>query len=77
MPASHDSYIRRQGRRQRYDIDYTSLRYQISLDGKVLKKTQLSLQQIGGAGSESGAAIEKSWRHAVADIEFLRGMQEE
>jgi hypothetical protein len=71
MPASHDSYIRRQGRRQRYDIDYTSLRYQISLNGKVLKTTELSLEQIVAAGSE------RSWRHAVADIEFLRGMPEE
>jgi len=69
MP-SHDTYTRQQGLRQTYDVEYTPLRYQISLGGKVLKNIELPLQ----TGISIGA--DAAWVHAVRDIEFLRGMPE-
>ena len=71
MPASHDTYTRRQGLKQTYDVEYTALRYKISLGNKVLKDIELGLQ------STPVLDPEVAWRHAVADIENLRGMTEQ
>jgi len=71
MDASHDTYTRRQGLRNTYDVDYTSLRYRISLRGKVLKENKLPLDVVAASGNEA------TWRIAVADIEYLRGMPEQ
>ena len=71
MPASHDTYTRRQGLKQTYDVEYTALRYKISLGNKVLKDIELGLQTAPGLDPEI------AWRHAVADIENLRGMTEQ
>lgn len=71
MPAAHDTYTRRQGMKKTYHVEYTDLRYQISLDGKVLKKTRLSPQM---SAAKAGDAC---WSSAVADIEHLRGMPEQ
>lgn len=70
MNASHDTYTRRQGLKQTYDVEYTSLRYQILLNGKLLKAVQLPLNRVAVSGDEA------AWRIATADIEFLRGMPE-
>lgn len=70
MSASHDTYTRRQGLKQTYDVEYTSLRYQIVLNGKVLKSVQLPLERVAVSGADA------AWRIATADIEFLRGMAE-
>jgi hypothetical protein len=70
MPASHDTYTRQQGLKQTYDVEYTPLRYQISLGGKVLKHIELRIQTGIGIGADA------AWTHAVHDIEFLRGMTE-
>ncbi|MES2258283.1 MAG: hypothetical protein V4724_07175 [Pseudomonadota bacterium] len=70
MPATHETHIRQQGLRKTYDIEYTGLRYKISLEGKVLKEVTLPLQAVGPN------ATEDNWKSAVADIEFLRGMPE-
>jgi hypothetical protein len=71
MPASHDTYTRRQGLKKTYDVEYTALRYKISLGNKVLKDIELDLQ------SAPVLDQELAWRHAVADIENLRGMTEQ
>lgn len=71
MPATHDTYTRKQGLQQTYDVEYTALRYKISLGNKVLKDIELGLQ------SSPVLDPEVSWRHAVADIENLRGMTEQ
>ena len=71
MTASHDTYTRQQGMRNTYDVDYTSMRYKISLDGKTLKEVQLPLDMLAARGGG-----EASWKMAVADIEHLRGMTE-
>lgn len=71
MPDTSEKYIRRQGLRRAYDINYTGLRYRISLNGKVLKEVALPLHAIGPNASE------ERWKSAVADIEYLRGMREE
>lgn len=71
MPASHDTYTRRQGLKQTYDVEYTALRYKISLGNKVLKDIELGLQAAPVLDPEI------AWRHAVADIENLRGMTEQ
>jgi len=71
MPASHDTYTRRQGLKKTYDVEYTALRYKISLGNKVLKDIELGLQ------STPVLDQEVAWRHAVADIENLRGMTEQ
>jgi hypothetical protein len=71
MSASHDTYTRRQGLKQTYDVEYTALRYKISLGNKVLKDIELGLQ------STPVLDAEVAWRHAVADIENLRGMTEQ
>lgn len=70
MPASQDSYTRRQGLKQTYQVEYTSLRYKISLHGKVLKEAQLPIEVPAIRGPEA------AWRSAVSDIEHLRGMHE-
>jgi hypothetical protein len=70
MPASQDTYTRRQGLKQTYQVEYTSLRYKISLHGKVLKETQLPIQAPVIRGPEA------AWNSAVSDIEYLRGMRE-
>jgi hypothetical protein len=70
MPASHDTYTRQQGLKRTYDVEFTPLRYQISLDGKILKTIELPLQTGVGIGADV------AWGHAVRDIEFLRGMPE-
>lgn len=70
MPASHDTYVRRQGQKKTYDIEYTALRYKISLAGKVLKDCNLPLQV--GTISDADAV----WQKAVTDVEHLRGMRE-
>jgi len=41
MPATRETDTRIQGHQNKYDIEYTSLRYTISLNGKVLKNTKL------------------------------------
>ncbi|MES2742023.1 MAG: hypothetical protein V4754_13870 [Pseudomonadota bacterium] len=69
MPAIHETYTRQQGHGKTYDIEYTSLRYRIALDGKVLKEIELPIER-ASAGSDA------SWRAAIADIEHLRGMSE-
>jgi hypothetical protein len=69
MSASHERYTRRQGLRKTYDVEYTNLRYQITLDGKLLKQTKLPV----GALDNSDAV----WQSTVSDIEYLRGMPEE
>jgi hypothetical protein len=71
MSASHDTYTRTQGLKQTYDVEYTALRYKISLGNKVLKNIELGLQ------STPVFDPEIAWRHAVADIENLRGMTEQ
>lgn len=71
MPASFDTYVRQQGLKHTYDVEYTAMRYRISLKGKLLKDVVLPLHAIGPNGSED------CWASAVADIEFLRGMDEE
>ena len=68
MPASHDTYTRQQGLKKTYDVEYTALRYKISLGNKVLKDIQLDIQ--------TAPDTETAWRHAVSDIEHLRGMPE-
>jgi hypothetical protein len=70
MASAHDTYTRRQGMRKTYDVDYTSMRYSISLDGKTLKQVELPLNMLAACGGEA------SWKMAVADIENLRGMTE-
>lgn len=70
MAMAHDTYVRQQGMRKTYEIDYTPLRYRISLEGKVLKEIELPLDTVG-------AGTELSWKIAVADIEHLRGMPEQ
>jgi hypothetical protein len=71
MPTTSETYVRRKGLRKADDIHYTGLRYKISLNGKVLKEVVFPVQAIGPD------AREDSWKSAVADIEFLRGMPEE
>lgn len=71
MSASFDTYVRQQGLNHTYEVEYTSMRYRISLNGKVLKDVVLPLDAIGPNGKED------CWAAAVADIEFLRGMDEE
>lgn len=71
MPATHDTYTRKQGLQKTYDVEYTALRYKISLGNKVLKDIELSLQAAPVLDPEV------SWRYAVADIENLRGMTEQ
>ncbi|MYM74857.1 hypothetical protein GTP55_21550 [Duganella sp. FT109W] len=71
MPASHDTYTRTQGLKKTYEVEYTALRYKISLGDKVLKDIELGLQ------SAPVYDPEIAWRHAVADIENLRGMTEQ
>ncbi len=68
--ASHETYTRRQGLKKTYDVEYTALHYRISLGDKVLKDIRLDLQTAPGVDSEL------AWRHAVSDIEHLRGMSE-
>jgi hypothetical protein len=70
MASAHDTYTRQQGMRKTYDVDYTSMRYSISLDGKTLKQVELPLNMLAACGGEA------SWKMAVADIENLRGMTE-
>ena len=70
MPASHDTYTRKQGFKKTYDVEYTSLRYKISLDGKLLKDIQLPMDVVAAKGSEA------AWKSAIEDIEYLRGMDE-
>lgn len=70
MPATQETYTRTQGLRKTYKVEYTSLRYRISLDGKVLKDIALPLDFSAGAGAEA------AWTSAVSDIEYLRGMPE-
>ena len=70
MSAIHENYTRRQGEKLTYAVEYTSLRYQIMLDGRVLKAVQLPLEVVGAGGTEV------TWKAAVADIEYLRGMSE-
>lgn len=70
MSASHETYTRRQGLRKTYDVEYTALRYRISLAGKVLKDIELGIQTAPVIGPEA------TWGHAVSDIEHLRGMPE-
>jgi hypothetical protein len=71
MPATHDTYTRRQGLKKTYDVEYTALHYRISLGNKVLKDIHLDLH------SSPVLDPEVAWRHAVADIENLRGMTEQ
>jgi hypothetical protein len=70
MPASQDTYTRQQGMKNTYDVEYTALRYKISLGGRVLKDIQLDIHTTPALGSEA------TWGRAVSDIEFLRGMPE-
>lgn len=70
MSTIHETYTRRQGLKKTYMIEYTALRYQISLNGKVLKAAKLPLRF--DAAKEGEAA----WSSAVSDIEYLRGMPE-
>lgn len=70
MAMSQETYVRRQGLRKAYDIEYSSLRYRISLEGKLLKQIELPLDALAAMGEEA------SWKSAVADIEYLRGMPE-
>ncbi len=70
MPATRETYTRIQGQQNKYDIEYTSLRYTISLNGKVLKNTELPTH------FGTGKSGEASWRSAIFDIEYLRGMPE-
>lgn len=70
MSASRDTYVRRQGLQKTYDIEYTALRYRISLGGKVLKEQRLPLQV--GVIKDADAV----WHTAVSDVEHLRGMRE-
>ncbi|MGO4377031.1 hypothetical protein [Pseudoduganella sp. RAF53_2] len=70
MSASHDTYTRQQGQKKTYDVEYTALRYKISLDGKVLKNIELPIK----VGAIHGA--DDVWTNAVRDIEYLRGMPE-
>lgn len=70
MPASHDTYTRQQGSRNTYDVEYTALRYKISLGGKVLKNIQLDIHTTPALDPDA------AWSRAVSDIEFLRGMPE-
>lgn len=70
MSATHDTYTRRQGLKKTYDVDYTALRYKISLEGRVLKDIALSPQSAPATGPDA------TWRHAISDIEHLRGMPE-
>jgi len=70
MSASHETYTRQQGLKKTYDVEYTALRYQIFLDGKLLKESELGIQTAPVIGPEA------TWGHAVADIEYLRGMPE-
>ncbi len=69
MPAIHETYTRQQGHGKTYDVEYTSLRYKIALDGKVLKDITLPIERAAD-GSDA------TWRAATADIEHLRGMPE-
>jgi tRNA A37 threonylcarbamoyladenosine synthetase subunit TsaC/SUA5/YrdC len=71
MSMSQESYVRQQGLRKTYDIEYSSLRYKISLSGKLLKEIALPLDTLAAIGDEA------TWKSAVADIEHLRGMPEE
>jgi hypothetical protein len=71
MAMTQESYVRQQGLRKTYDIEYSSLRYKISLSGKLLKEIELPLDTLAAIGDEA------SWKIAVADIEHLRGMPEE
>lgn len=70
MSAKHETYTRRQGLKNTYDVNYTSLRYTISLDGKILKEIRLPLQAVANIGPEA------VWGSATSDIEYLRGMPE-
>lgn len=70
MSASHDTYTRRQGLKKTYDVEYTALHYKISLGNKVLKDIHLDLHSVPVVDTEV------TWRHAVSDIEHLRGMPE-
>jgi len=70
MPATRETYTRIQGQHNKYDIEYTSLRYTISLNGKVLKNTELPIYFVAGKGSEA------AWLSAISDVEYLRGMHE-
>ena len=70
MPASHDTYVRKQGLKKTYQIEYTALRYKISLEGKVLKDLALPLEI--GVIKDADAA----WQTAISDVEYLRGMPE-
>jgi hypothetical protein len=70
MSATHETYTRRQGLKNTYDVDYTSLRYTISLEGKILKEIKLPLQAVSRIGPEA------VWSSATSDIEYLRGMPE-
>lgn len=70
MSATHETYTRRQGLKNTYDVEYTSLRYTISLDGKILKQIKLPLQAVEHIGPEA------VWGAATSDIEYLRGMPE-
>lgn len=70
MSTTHETYTRRQGLKNTYDVDYTSLRYTISLDGKILKEIALPLQAVSRIGPEA------VWGSATSDIEYLRGMPE-
>jgi len=69
MSASHERYTRRQGLKKTYDVEYTDLRYQITLEGKILKRTKLPVGVLEGSDAV--------WHSAVSDIEYLRGMPEE
>lgn len=70
MSTNYEHYTRRQGEKLTYSVEYTSLRYRIMLDGKVLKAVELPLDAVtDGSG-------EVTWKAAVADIEYLRGMAE-
>lgn len=71
MPTTSETYVRTKGLRKAYEVQYTGLRYRISLNGKVLKEVALPLDAIGPNASED------RWKSAVADIEYLRGMPEE
>ena len=51
MPASHDTYTRQQGLKNTYDVEYTALRYRISLEGRVLKDIQLDIHNTPRARS--------------------------
>lgn len=70
MPALHDTYTRQQGQKRTYEVEYTPLRYKISLDGKILKNIELPLTSGISLGPDA------AWDHAIHDIELLRGMPE-